>query len=86
MALLYPGDVMWMADLKHGEHVDELPAYAPAFKEVYRFILGALEVMTSLRRGYSASIWPGKCRWSYLALRAAVRQRSKGTVTRAIGI
>jgi hypothetical protein len=34
---------MWMADLKHGEHVDELPAYAPAFKEVYRFILEALE-------------------------------------------
>ena len=33
---------MWMADLKHGEHLDELPAYAPAFKEVYRFILDAL--------------------------------------------
>ena len=33
---------MWMADLKHGEHVGGLPAYAPAFKEVYRFILEAL--------------------------------------------
>ncbi len=33
---------MWMADLKHGEHVGELPAYAAAFKEVYRFILEAL--------------------------------------------
>jgi hypothetical protein len=32
-----------MPDLKHGEHVDELPAYAPAFIEVYRFILEALE-------------------------------------------
>jgi hypothetical protein len=28
-----------MADLKHGEHVDELPAYAPALKEVYRFFI-----------------------------------------------
>ena len=36
------GDAMWMADLKHGEHVGELPAYAAAFKEVYRFILEAL--------------------------------------------
>ena len=34
---------MWMADLKHGEHVDELPAYAPAFKQLYCFILEALE-------------------------------------------
>jgi hypothetical protein len=34
---------MWMADLKHGEHVDELPAYALAFKQVYCFILEALE-------------------------------------------
>ena len=34
---------MWMADLKNGEQVDEPPAYAPAFKEVYRFILEALE-------------------------------------------
>jgi hypothetical protein len=33
---------MWMAELKHGEHVGELPAYAPAFKEVYRFIVEAL--------------------------------------------
>ena len=77
---------MWMADLKHGEHVDELPAYAPAFKEVYRFILEALEgndvAATRLFRKYLA----GKCRWSYLALRAAVRQRSNGTVTKAIGI
>ena len=77
---------MWMADLKHGEHVDELPAYAPAFKEVYRFILEALEGNDVAATRYSASIWPGKCRSSYLALRAAVRQRSKGTVTKAIGI
>ena len=40
--LYLKGDAMWMADLKHGEHVGELPAYAPAFKEVYRFILEAL--------------------------------------------
>ena len=33
---------MWMAELKHGEHVGDLPAYAPAFKEVYRFIMEAL--------------------------------------------
>ena len=33
---------MWMAELKHGEHVGDLPAYAPAFKEVYRFIVEAL--------------------------------------------
>ena len=39
--LYLKGDAMWMADLKHG--VDELPAYAPAFKELYRFILEALE-------------------------------------------
>ena len=51
-ALLYSGYAMWMADLKHGEHVDEIPAYAPAFKEVYRFILEALEGNDSLRRGY----------------------------------
>ena len=38
--LYLKGDAMWMADLKHGEHVGELPAYAPAFKEV--FILEAL--------------------------------------------
>jgi hypothetical protein len=31
-----------MSELKHGEHVGELPAYAPAFKEVYRFIVEAL--------------------------------------------
>jgi hypothetical protein len=41
--LLYlKGDAMWMAELKHGEHVGELPSYAPAFKEVYRFIVEAL--------------------------------------------
>ena len=72
---------MWMAELKHGEHVGDLPAYAPAFKEVYRFIVEALGVMKSLRRGYSASIWPGKCQRSYLALRAAVKKRSKATVS-----
>ena len=33
---------MWMAELKHGEHVGDLPAYAPAFNEVYRFIMEAL--------------------------------------------
>src|SRR6476660_5096292 len=38
-------------------------------------------VMKSLRRGYSVSIWPGKCQRSYLALRAAVRERSKATVS-----
>jgi hypothetical protein len=41
--LLYlEDDAMWMADLKHGEHIGELPAHAAAFKEVYRFILEAL--------------------------------------------
>jgi len=53
---------MWMADLKHGEHVDELPAYAPAFKEVYRFIVEALggdEVAaTGLFRKYLAGEMP----------------------------
>ena len=77
---------MWMADLKHGEHVDELPAYAPAFKEVYRFILEALEgndvAATKLFRKYLAGEMPEEL----LALRAAVRQRSKETMTRAIGI
>ena len=53
---------MWMADLKHGEHVDELPAYAPALKEVYRFILEALEgddvAATRLFRRYLAGEMP----------------------------
>jgi hypothetical protein len=61
--LLYlKGDAMWMADLKHGEHVDEPPAYAPAFKEVYRFILEALEgddvAATRLFRKYLAGEMP----------------------------
>ena len=72
---------MWMAELKHGEHVGDLPAYAPAFKEVYRFIVEALggdEVAaTGLFRKYLA----GECQRSYLALRAAVRTRSKATVS-----
>jgi hypothetical protein len=33
---------MWMAEQMEGEVVGELPTYAPAFKEVYRFILKAL--------------------------------------------
>ena len=53
---------MWMADLKHGEHVDELPAYAPALKEVYRLILEALEgddvAATRLFRRYLAGEMP----------------------------
>ena len=53
---------MWMADLKHGEHVGELPAHAAAFKEVYRFILEALggdEVAaTRLFRKYLAGEMP----------------------------
>lgn len=53
---------MWMAELKHGEHVGELPAYAPAFKEVYRFIVEALggdEVAaTGLFRKYLAGEMP----------------------------
>ena len=53
---------MWMAELKHGEHVRELPAYAPAFKEVYRFIVEALggdEVAaTGLFRKYLAGEMP----------------------------
>jgi len=83
MALLYPGDVMWMADLKHGEHVDELPAYAPAFKEVYRFILEALEgndvAATRLFRKYLAGEMPvellgiARCRET-----AEQRNRDKG--------
>ena len=53
---------MWMAELKHGEHVGDLPAYAPAFKEVYRFIMEALggdEVAaTGLFRKYLAGEMP----------------------------
>ena len=53
---------MWMAELKHGEHVGDLPAYAPAFKEVYRFIVEALggdEVAaTGLFRKYLAGEMP----------------------------
>jgi hypothetical protein len=53
---------MWMADLKHGEHVGELPAYAAAFKEVYRFILEALGgddvTATRLFRKYLAGEMP----------------------------
>jgi hypothetical protein len=61
--LLYlKGETMWMAELKHGEHVGELPAYAPAFKEVYRFIVEALggdEVAaTGLFRRYLAGEMP----------------------------
>jgi hypothetical protein len=61
--LLYlKGDTMWMAELKHGEHVGDLPAYAPAFKEVYRFIVEALggdEVAaTRLFRKYLAGEMP----------------------------
>src|SRR4051812_30398456 len=55
-------DAMWMADLKHGEHVGELPAYAAAFKEVYRFILEALGgddvTATRLFRKYLAGEMP----------------------------
>ena len=74
---------MWMADLKHGEHVDELPAYAPAFKEVYRFILEALEgndvAATRLFRKYLAGEMPeellgiARCRET-----AEQRNRDKG--------
>jgi predicted lipid-binding transport protein (Tim44 family) len=53
---------MWMAELKHGEHVGELPAYAPAFKEVYRFIVEALGgddvAATGLLRKYLAGEMP----------------------------
>ena len=53
---------MWMAELKHGEHVGDLPAYAPAFKKVYRFIVEALggdEVAaTRLFRKYLAGEMP----------------------------
>ena len=53
---------MWMAELKYGEHVGDLPAYAPAFKEVYRFIVEALggdEVAaTGLFRKYLAGEMP----------------------------
>jgi hypothetical protein len=34
---------MWMSEPMAGEVVDELPTYAPAFKEVYRFILAATD-------------------------------------------
>ena len=53
---------MWMANLKHGELVGDLPAYAPAFKEVYRFILEALGgddvAATGLFRKYLAGEMP----------------------------
>jgi hypothetical protein len=53
---------MWMADLKHGETLEELPAYASAFKEVYRFILEALEgdevAATALFQKYLAGELP----------------------------
>ena len=73
-----------MADLKHGEHVGELPAYAAAFKEVYRFILEARGgddvTATRLFRKYLAGEMPEE----FLVSRAAVRARSKATVS-AIG-
>ena len=51
-----------MAELKHGELVGELPAYAPAFKEVYRFIVEALGgddvAATGLFRKYLAGEMP----------------------------
>jgi hypothetical protein len=53
---------MWVVELKHGEHVGDLPAYAPAFKEVYRFIVEAFggdEVAaTGLFRKYLAGEMP----------------------------
>jgi hypothetical protein len=63
--LLYlKGDAMWMAELKHGEPVGELPAYAPAFKEVYRFIVEALAgdevTATGLFRKYLAGEMPAE--------------------------
>ena len=77
---------MWMADLKHGEHVDELPAYAPALKEVYRFILEALEgddvAATRLFRRYLAGEMPEEL----LDIARCRATRSKATETKARGI
>jgi hypothetical protein len=54
--------MMWMAELKHGEYVGELPAYAPAFEEFYHFIVEALggdEVAaTGIFRKYLAGEMP----------------------------
>jgi hypothetical protein len=40
---------MWMAEPMEGEVVGEIPTYAPAFKEVYRFILEAMDGKVSGR-------------------------------------
>jgi hypothetical protein len=53
---------MWMAEPMEGEVVGELPTYAPAFKDVYRFILRALGgdvfVATDLFQKYLAGEMP----------------------------
>ena len=53
---------MWMAEPMEGEVVGELPAYAPAFKEVRRFVLEALDgdilAATELFQKYLAGDMP----------------------------
>ena len=53
---------MWMAEPMEGEVVGELPTYAPAFKEVYRFILEAVDgnvfAATDLFQKYLAGEMP----------------------------
>ena len=55
---------MWMPAQMEGEVVGELPTYAPAFKEVYRFILKALDgevfAATDLFQKYLAGEMPEK--------------------------
>ena len=53
---------MWMAEPMEGEVVGELPTYAPAFKQVYRFILeathGNVFAATDLFQKYLAGEMP----------------------------
>jgi hypothetical protein len=53
---------MWIAEQMEGEVVGKLPTYAPAFKEVYRFILKALDgdvfAATDLFQKYLAGEMP----------------------------
>ena len=53
---------MWMAEPMEGEVVVELPTYAPAYKEVYRFILEAMDgnvfAATDLFQKYLAGEMP----------------------------
>jgi hypothetical protein len=60
---------MWMAEPMEGEVVGEIPTYAPAFKEVYRFILEAMDGNVFAATDCSRSIWQGRCPRDYFPSR-----------------